>query len=150
MKINNLARLRAVQSIAYRTAFAGFLEDCEIKKIVDEELYKAQQYINESKEEGKMEKHPYNLNKYQEAYAYILTVTNGADGFISRMNIMRELVELHTPTNPKEVAIHPHGDGENISFGKCPSCNSLVDDCDDIFCSQCGQKLDWITKKEEV
>lgn len=37
------------------------------------------------------------MNKYQEAFDYIATATNGADGMVKQMLVLQELVEKATP-----------------------------------------------------
>lgn len=86
------------------------------------------------------------MNKYQEAYDYILIATNGGEGIVREMNIIHELVEKATPKKP---TVHCSGYFSGIPIYdeySCPSCSARVDNT--YHHCKCGQALDW--NKEDV
>ena len=91
------------------------------------------------------------MNKYKEAYDFILTATNGGEGMVKEMNIIRELVEKATPKKPIDIQCPV------VIWGLCPTCmGELNPFCgmpnrvfrSDRYCRDCGQALDWSEEDE--
>lgn len=88
------------------------------------------------------------MNRYQEAWDFVKykfydgDETQETDGYTDykkeNFMLMQELVDKATPKKPNHM-------GEGI--GNCPSCNSFVTNMD-IYCPNCGQRLDWSEEKE--
>lgn len=83
------------------------------------------------------------MNKYTEAYDFILSTTNGGDGMKRELGEIRELVELSVP---KKVEVE---DDWNCV---CPSCKRDTelnigdfefDPLTPDYCKYCGQRLDF-------
>lgn len=55
------------------------------------------------------------------------------------MNIMKELVERDTPMLPIKLKWK---NTENYYY-VCPKCEELVARTDEVFCQDCGQRIDW-------
>lgn len=81
------------------------------------------------------------MNKYTDAFDYILTATNGGDEMIKELHDLRELVELSVP---KKVEV------ENDWNCVCPNCKRDTelnigdfefDPLTPDYCKYCGQRL---------
>ena len=87
------------------------------------------------------------MNKYKEAYDFILTATNGGEGMVKEMNIIRELVEKATP---KKASYMSNYFGNELVTYECPHCrmtygrvNIKVNINVVKYCPKCGQAIDW-------
>ena len=91
------------------------------------------------------------MNKYQEVYDYILTVTNGGEGMVKEMNIIRELVEKSTPKKVVDIDTYiDFEEGYTGYSGICPTCREwCYDNHDSYYCGGCGQAISWSQEEEE-
>lgn len=80
------------------------------------------------------------MNKYQEAYDFILNATKGGEGMVKELNIIRELVDKAAPKKPRNQDTLEHSE---ITFGDCPNCGVLDLSNNFNYCPVCGQCLDW-------
>lgn len=86
------------------------------------------------------------MNKYQEALNKIKTEFwewYGWDHCEEETNTLQELVDKETPKKVVEKEIMCWLNDKPHYYAKCPNCNSAVKNNGIIYCSQCGQKLDW-------
>ena len=95
------------------------------------------------------------MNKYQEALDRLESITNVPSMFINEtvkelVDTFQELVDRATPKKPKKRIANIKLFGKEIEkrqYLVCPNeCNKdrvVRNDCEDIYCSRCGQKLDW-------
>lgn len=68
---------------------------------------------------------------------------------------LQELVDKETPKEPVLYSDVIHDDGTNVY--QCPKCGSFLgyeNECKEeynqsLYCSGCGQKLDWSKKQDE-
>ena len=83
------------------------------------------------------------MNKYKEAYDFILTATNGGEGMVKEMNIIRELVEKHDQLeNAFNVAckliFKSTGAcpllAKEFYFPHCEKCRNTGADCWEKYC----------------
>lgn len=93
------------------------------------------------------------MHKYQEAFDFIVTATNGGDGIKKELNILSELVDKETPMKPEKakplkedvrIGNGIFGKGTTI-ITKCPRCGYWVRKTMK-YCNDCGKKLDWEEK----
>ena len=85
------------------------------------------------------------MNKYQEAYDFIVTATNGGNGLIKELNTLKELVDKAAPYKP-EYEGDGYYDGELIyDIWVCPNCGNRyeIEYEEYDYCPNCGQRLDW-------
>lgn len=86
------------------------------------------------------------MNKYQEAFNFIATATNGCNGIVKEMNTLKELVERATPKKPSFEG-DGYADNGEIDYDTwvCPNCETKyeVDYQEYDYCPNCGQALRW-------
>jgi hypothetical protein len=86
------------------------------------------------------------MNKYQEAFEDLCITWDeegmGKDHFKDQYpylyNTIKELVDKETP-----MKVKPYPEFKKyFNIARCSKCERIVE-IDDIYCRECGQKLDW-------
>ena len=73
----------------------------------------------------------------------ILLTVDGVNGYFPK-EFVEEAVKKQMPKKPKER--HSRKWGDNYNDGECPNCEATYSDGlsdTPLYCSQCGQALDW-------
>ena len=87
------------------------------------------------------------MNKYQKALNNLKTMGD-KDLYNERntewCNILQKLVDKETPKKVIKFISGITNSEEAYSFYICPKCKMLLSN--DIYCSKCGQHLDWSDK----
>lgn len=88
------------------------------------------------------------MDKYKEALDNICFYCGHAncDEYLNpkvfeELNIIQELVEKATPKKPIRFI-----DKFYVSPYKCPVCKTIPHTCNQKYCDECGQALDWSKK----
>lgn len=64
------------------------------------------------------------------------------DGFQDACKVAIEALKMRLPKKP-ERSYDGYADGNPVWDNFCPSCNRAFEDCQPLFCEDCGQALDW-------
>lgn len=85
------------------------------------------------------------MNKYAEAYDFIFDATNGGEGMIKELNVIRELICLAIPKKPLLTRENKNNQRNfNVIEFTCPTCHKITrTNFERNYCGECGQRLDW-------